>query len=61
MTLPQPLFTRSSYALLSGFILTLFLLGYFWWPLAEEYLALIDWQGPGGGSWIGCSLPFSWS
>jgi hypothetical protein len=45
MTLTQPLFTRASYALLSGFILTLFLLGYFWWPLAEEYLALIDWQG----------------
>jgi hypothetical protein len=44
MTLSQPLFTRASYALLSGFVLTLFLLGYFWWPLAEEYLALVDWQ-----------------
>ena len=37
--------TRASYALLSGFIMTLFLLGYVWWPLAEEYLAYIDWNG----------------
>jgi hypothetical protein len=38
---------RSSYTLLSMFLLTLFLLGYVWWPLAEEYLALIPW----GGEW----------
>ncbi len=38
---------RSSYYLLSAFILTLFLLGYVWWPLAAEYLALIPW----GGEW----------
>jgi hypothetical protein len=38
--------TRSSYALLSVFLLTLFLLGYIWWPLAEEYLSYIDWSGP---------------
>ncbi len=38
--------TRASYALLSGFLLTLFLLGYVWWPLAEEYLSYIDWDGP---------------
>jgi hypothetical protein len=31
---------------LGGFLLTLFLLGYVWWPLAEEYLAYIDWEGP---------------
>ena len=37
--------TRSSYYLMSGFILTLFLLGYVWWPLAEEYLSYIDWAG----------------
>ena len=37
--------TRSSYYLMSGFLLTLFLLGYVWWPLAEEYLGSIDWQG----------------
>ena len=38
--------TRASYTLLGGFLLTLFLLGYVWWPLAEEYLAYIDWDGP---------------
>jgi len=38
--------TRASYALLSGFFMTLFLLGYVWWPLAEEYLSYIDWEGP---------------
>lgn len=37
--------TRSSYMLMSGFLMILFLLGYFWWPLAEEYLSYIDWQG----------------
>jgi hypothetical protein len=38
--------TRWSYVLLSTFILTLFVLGYVWWPLAEEYLAQIDWTRP---------------
>jgi hypothetical protein len=38
--------TRASYYLLSGFLLTVFLIIYVWWPLAEEYLALIDWSGP---------------
>lgn len=37
--------TRSSYFLLSAFILTLFLLGYVWWPLAQAYLDLIPWDG----------------
>lgn len=32
--------------LLSTFVLTLFVLGYVWWPLAEEYLAQIDWSRP---------------
>ena len=36
---------RSSYTLMSVFALTLFLLGYVWWPLAEEYLDLIPWEG----------------
>ena len=36
---------RHSYYLLSGFLVTLFLLGYIWWPLADEYLAYIDWHG----------------
>lgn len=30
---------------MSGFLLLLFLLGYIWWPLAEEYLSYIDWHG----------------
>ncbi|HEX2981072.1 MAG TPA: hypothetical protein VHO48_12460 [Anaerolineaceae bacterium] len=30
---------RTSYALMSGFILLLFIIGYAWWPLVEEYLA----------------------
>jgi hypothetical protein len=37
--------TRHSYYLLSGFLLTLFLVGYIWWPLAKDYLSYIDWQG----------------
>src|SRR5512137_2688286 len=36
---------RSSYVLLSGFLMLCFLLGYVWWPLAEEYLSYIDWHG----------------
>jgi hypothetical protein len=36
--------TRHSYYLLSGFLLTLFLMGYIWWPLAKDYLAYIDWH-----------------
>lgn len=38
--------TRWSYVLLSTFLMTLFVLGYVWWPLAEEYLAQIDWTRP---------------
>jgi hypothetical protein len=38
--------TRHSYYLMSGFLLTLFLLGYIWWPLAKEYISYIDWNGP---------------
>jgi len=36
---------RASYFLMSAFLLTLFLIAYVWWPLAEEYLAYIDWAG----------------
>lgn len=39
-------FTRTSYLFFSSFLLVVFLIGYVWWPLAEEYLALIDWNGP---------------
>jgi hypothetical protein len=38
-------FTRSSKYLMSAFALTLFVLGYVWWPLAEEYLNQVNWQG----------------
>lgn len=30
--------SKTSYVLLSGFLLLLFLIGYVWWPLLEEYL-----------------------
>lgn len=38
--------TRDSSILLGGFILTVFLIVYIWWPLAEEYLKYVDWNGP---------------
>ena len=38
--------TRASYYLLSAFLLTIFLIVYIWWPLAEEVLAYVDWSGP---------------
>ncbi len=38
---------RASFALMSTFLAIMFLIIYFWWPLAEEYLALINW----GGAW----------
>jgi hypothetical protein len=37
--------TRDSTILFSGFILTIFLIVYIWWPLAEEYLRYVDWDG----------------
>jgi hypothetical protein len=46
MTNPSPsrLWTRDSNILLGGFLLTIFLIVYIWWPLAEEYLAYVDWH-----------------
>jgi hypothetical protein len=41
----QPFWTRDSSILLGGFFLTIFLIIYVWWPLAEEYLAYVDWNG----------------
>jgi len=38
--------TEHSSILLGGFFLTIFLIVYVWWPLAEEVLAYIDWNGP---------------
>jgi hypothetical protein len=40
------LWTRHSSILLGGFLLTILLIVYIWWPLAEEYLAYMDWNGP---------------
>ncbi|MBE0684324.1 MAG: hypothetical protein IH589_20660 [Anaerolineales bacterium] len=42
----QPFWTRDSSILLGGFFLTIFLIIYIWWPLAEEVLSYIDWNGP---------------
>jgi hypothetical protein len=43
----QPRFwTRDSGVILGGFFVTLFLIVYIWWPLAEEALAYVDWSGP---------------
>jgi hypothetical protein len=39
------LWTRDSSILLGGFFVTVFLIVYIWWPLAEEYLAYVDWNG----------------
>jgi len=41
----QSIWTRDSSILLGGFLLTVFLITYIWWPLAEEYLAYVDWNG----------------
>lgn len=37
--------TRDSSILLGGFFVTIFLIMYIWWPLAEEYLKYVDWSG----------------
>ena len=37
--------TRDSYYLFSAFVLLCGLIVYAWWPLAEEALAYVDWQG----------------
>ncbi len=36
---------RASGYLLGGLLLTIFLIIYIWWPLAEDYLAYVDWNG----------------
>jgi hypothetical protein len=45
-TLKRIFWTRDSSILLGGFFLTVFLIVYIWWPLAEEVLSYIDWSGP---------------
>jgi hypothetical protein len=42
----KTLWTRDSSVLLGGFFVTIFLIVYIWWPLAEEVLSYIDWNGP---------------
>jgi len=39
------LWTRDSSILLGGFFVTIILILYIWWPLAEEYFAYVDWNG----------------
>src|SRR3970040_1224581 len=39
------IWTRDSSILLGGFFLTIFLIIYVWWPLAEEQRAYVDWNG----------------
>jgi hypothetical protein len=41
----HPFWTRDSSILLGGFFVTIILIVYIWWPLAEEVLALVDWNG----------------
>lgn len=37
--------TRDSSILLSVFLITIILIVYIWWPLAQEYLKYVDWHG----------------
>lgn len=41
----HPFWTRDSSILLGGFLLTIFIIVYIWWPLAEDYLKYVDWDG----------------
>jgi hypothetical protein len=41
----HPFWTRDSSILLGGFFVTILLIVYIWQPLAEEYLAYVDWNG----------------
>ena len=43
-TLKQ-VWTRDSSILLGGFLVTIILIVYIWWPLANEYLKYVDWNG----------------
>lgn len=38
--------TRSSYAIMGVFLVTVLLIIYVWWPLAQMVLSYIDWHGP---------------
>jgi hypothetical protein len=41
----KQLWTRDSSILLGGFFVTILLIVYIWWPLAQEYLKYVDWNG----------------
>ena len=41
----KQLWTRDSSILLGGFFVTIILIVYIWWPLAQEYLKYVDWDG----------------
>ncbi|MFN8399704.1 MAG: hypothetical protein U0X74_06805 [Anaerolineales bacterium] len=41
----HPFWTRDSSILLGGFFVTVILIVYIWWPLAEEVLSYVDWNG----------------
>jgi len=41
----KQLWTRDSSILLGGFFVTILLIIYIWWPLAEEYFKYVDWNG----------------
>ena len=36
---------RTSYLMMSAFVLLLGLMGYVWWPLAADYLSYVNWEG----------------
>ena len=40
------IWTRDSSILLGGFLVTILLIIYIWWPLAVDYFAYVDWNGP---------------
>lgn len=40
----KQVWTRDSSILLGGFFVTIFLIVYIWWPLAQEYFKYVDWQ-----------------
>ena len=40
------IWTRDSSILLGGFFVICILIIYIWWPLAEEAIAYVDWNGP---------------
>jgi len=43
-TVLKKLWTRDSSILFGGFLTTIFIIVHIWWPLAEEYLAYVDWD-----------------